>query len=238
MRSIKIAGLQIFLQKAAIMQKKLLVLLGVLLLSVFFFMQKQQTAPEKNAENSLQEEKTKSAVLTDKSLQNKSNSTGSVTDTSKTSQVSKNSKPFSPKVNLAPLVTAPEGADPDGAIREAESKSDRALQKEVFADIESRIMAEMQAIPDCLRKAQNGKEALQCNEKLQGIHKEFELMLGINGADTVQNNAEGFVWNETTRDAMIEQLDAGIQPMQELFSCIQAADTDEEQEKCFDVGEH
>jgi len=56
------------------MQKKLLVLLGVLLLSVFFFMQKQQTAPEKNAENSLQEEKTKSAVLTDKSLQNKSNS--------------------------------------------------------------------------------------------------------------------------------------------------------------------
>ena len=210
------------------MQKKLFMLLGVLLLVIFFFIQNSGTKKviKRDTPASVQKaEKVQSHI------------TESVGDVLETPQASQIDKPFMPSIDLDPG-NMPRSTAVEVDIKEIESKTERELQKEVFTDIELRMTTEMQTIPDCLENAQNKNEALNCSKKLQSINRDFELILGIERDDSIQNVTGGFVWNETTKDNMIKQLDAGIQSMQELFACIQASDTDEEQEKCFEVEQH
>jgi len=210
------------------MQKKLFILLGILLLVIFFFIQNKGTQKEGKQDTS---------VFLQKAGKVQNHITKSAEKILKTPETSQIDKPFIPNIDLDPDLM-PRNVAVEVDIKEIESKTERELQKEVFTDIELRMTTEMQTIPDCLENAQNKNEALDCSKKLQSINREFELILGIGRDDSIQNETDGFVWNETTKDNMIKQLDAGIQSMQELFTCIQASDTDEEQEKCFEVEQH
>jgi len=216
------------------MQKIIIGLLVVFLLGIFLYISSSDT--EKQAED------TKIPALVQKegkgiareSMHSTVGKTGDIKLEKKDIDITTNKKPFVPQIDL-PLNDASRRVATESDIEEVASKTDRELQKEIFADMELRMTAEMKAMPDCLENAQNKKEALHCAKKLQDINREFELILGIERSPSLDDNTEGFVWNEKTKESMIQQLDAGIESMQELFSCIQASDTDEEQEKCFEV---
>ena len=107
------------------------------------------------------------------------------------------------------------------------------LQKKIFLDMQKKMLTEMQKIPDCLENAQNKKEALQCSRKLRELNTEFELSIGIVREQNTTNLNKDFKWNETTKENMIKELDKGIENMQNLFDCLQASDTQKEQDKCF-----
>jgi len=99
--------------------------------------------------------------------------------------------------------------------------------------MQKKMLTEMQKIPDCLENAQNKKEALQCSRKLRELNTEFELSIGIVREQNTTNLNKDFKWNETTKENMIKELDKGIENMQNLFDCLQASDTQKEQDKCF-----
>ncbi len=208
------------------MQKILIALLGLLLTGIFFFIQNNKE--EENDTHAPVQEKVEKEVL---------NHTPQSTSTKQDKEIDhpQSNKPFKPKINLKQEATDKTFTEADK--KDLESKSQRELQKDIFADIQTRMTTEMQSIPNCLENAQNKQEAVACNKKLQDINKEFELLLGINTDNTAKNDTRGFVWNETTKENMIKELDAGIEPMQKMFSCLQSADNDEEQEKCFQIDE-
>ena len=219
------------------MQKTVIGLLVVFLLGIFFYMSGSSSDNSKKPTDTkalaLVEKKEKNVVK--ESVHSAASKTGAMKLEKKDITVKK--KPFVPQIDL-PLDDPYRRVATEADIKEVASKTDRELQKEIFADMQSRMTAEMQTIPDCLENAQNKNEALHCSKKLQDINREFELILGIERDPSVENNTDGFVWNEKTKENMIQQLDAGIESMQELFSCIQASDTDIEQEKCFEVEQH
>jgi len=217
------------------MQKIIIGLLVVFLLGIFVYISSSDT--EKQTEDTkipaLVEKKGKS--ITREIMHSAVDKTGDMKLEKK--NITMHKKPFVPQIDLSSN-DAPRRVATEADIEEIASKTDRELQKEIFADIELRMTAEMKAMPDCLENAQNKKEAIHCGKKLQDINREFELILGIERGPSAGDHADGFVWSEKTKEGMIQQLDAGIESMQELFSCIQASDTDKEQEKCFEVDQH
>lgn len=219
------------------MQKTIIGFLVVFLLGLYFYISGSSSS---NSQNPADTKVSASVQKKEKSIAKESmystaDKADDMTFEKKDTAVKK--KPFVPQSDLSQS-DVPRRAATEADINERGSKTDRELQKEIFADMQSRMTAEMQAIPTCLENAQNKNEALRCSKKLQDINREFELILGIERDSSMENSTDGFVWNEKTKENMIQQLDAGIESMQELFSCIQASDTDEEQEKCFEVEEH
>jgi len=198
------------------MQKTLITLLGLLLIGVFFFIQNNE------------DKKNNTQLSIHNKIENKV-----LSNTKKIVNNTKKNKPFNSNINLAQEASKKDFTDADK--KELESKSQKELRKDIFIDIQIRMMTEMQTIPTCLEDAQNKQEALTCNKKLQNINKEFELLLGINTDNVAKHNPYEFVWNETTKENMIKELDAGIEPMQKMFSCLKSADNDTEEEKCFDL---
>ncbi|SFZ97914.1 hypothetical protein MNB_SV-5-1265 [hydrothermal vent metagenome] len=208
------------------MQKILIALAGFVLVGVFFFIQNSEKK-EKVTKDPIQKE-----VLKETSKQTTQHVSK---ENSQSRPNTKINKPFTS--SISPLGDTPDKPFTDEDKKAIESKSDITLQKEIFADIQSRLTTEMQSIPNCLENAQNKKEALACSNELHEIHKEFELILGIVTDDSIQNDTSGFVWNESTKENMIKELDASIEPMQSMFSCLQSADDNAEQEKCFEIDE-
>ena len=201
------------------MQKIFIGLVGLLLVGIFFFIQNK----EKKTNNVRTPLNTKTSETV-------------ITQTKRTQTNQKiNNKSFQSTISLTHDVSEKGFTEADK--KELESKSERELKKDIFADIQSRMIKEMQTIPSCLENAQNKHEALLCNQKLDEVNKEFELLLGITTDTAPQNNNSSFVWNETTKEKMIKEIDAGIEPMQSLFSCLQSADNDTEEEKCFDISD-
>ena len=223
----------ISINEGCIMQKTVVGFLVVLLLSIFFYINGSDSDNKESGDTkapTLVQKKEK--VLIRESRRGAVSKTDDVELKKKDTIVKK--KPFVSQIDL-PLNDPSRRVATEADIKEAALKTDRELEKEIFADMQLRMTAEMQAIPDCLESAQNKKEALRCGKKLQDINREFELILGIERDPSTENNTEGFIWNEKTKENMIQQLDTSIASMQELFSCIQASDTDEEQKKCFEV---
>lgn len=117
--------------------------------------------------------------------------------------------------------------------KDLESKTETQMEKEILQDLQSRITNEMQNIPTCLEDAKNKNDALNCNRKLQALHEEFELILGLESNNDVEINKENFIWNEITKENLIKELDNSMQPMQEMYNCILVADTEEGENNCF-----
>ncbi len=216
------------------MQKMAIGFLVALLLGIFFYISgssgDSNGEPEGTKAPALVQKKEK--VVAKESMYSTASKAGDIKLEKK--DLTAKEKPFASQIDL-PLSDVSGKIATEADIKAVESKTDRELQKEIFADMQSRMTAEMQTIPDCLENAQNKNEALRCSKNLQDINRQFELILGIERDPSTENNTEGFVWNEETKENMIQQLDVGIESMQELFSCIQASDTDKEQEKCFEV---
>ncbi len=141
--------------------------------------------------------------------------------------------PFTPNISIQEIKQKESESQ---QINEIEPKSDLEMQKIVFLDMQERITAEMKDIPNCLENANTKEEALKCNQHLQELHKEFELLLGIDN-NVAPDNMNNFVWNETTKENLIKELENSIQPMQEMYTCLQTAETQEGQDKCFEVDE-
>ena len=175
---------------------------------------------------------------------NKMNSTSQNSTETKTTTLSKEEKaptnksqaeiPFTPNISTQDIKRKKSKSQ---LINEVEPKSDLEMQKVVFLDMQERITAEMKDIPNCLENANTKEEALKCNQNLQKLHKEFELLLGIDN-NVAPGNMNDFVWNETTKENLIKELEESIQPMQEMYTCLQTAETQEEQDKCFEVDEN
>ena len=209
------------------MQKILIIFLGLLLIGVFFFIQNSDEKKQKTHELPEMQKQEIQKVQNDIPAQEP-------VQAPKSTNISQTKKPFSPNITLD---TTPEKVTTTEDIKALDSMSERERQKEIFADIQSRMTTEIQTIPSCLENAQTKKDAITCSKKLHNINKEFELLLGIEADTSVQENTSGFIWNEKTKENMIKELDASIEPMQEMFICIQSADSDEEQEKCFTIDE-
>jgi len=142
--------------------------------------------------------------------------------------------PFTPNISTQNIKRK---ASESQQINEIEPKSDLEMQKVVLLDMQDRITTEMKNIPNCLENADSKEEALKCNQHLQELHKEFELLLGIDN-NVAPDNMNNFIWNETTKENLIKELEDSIQPMQEMYTCLQTAETQEEQDKCFEVDEN
>jgi len=201
------------------MKKILMLLLGLLLIGGFFFIgynEKEQNNAQTIVKQNV-EKKVYVPIITQK--------TNELDNT-------KVKKSFNSNINRVVETSTKTFINTDK--KELESKTQQELQKDLFLDIQTRMMKEMKLIPTCLENAQNKQEALACNHKLQNIQREFELLLGINTDDTRKKMTYEFVWNETTKEKMITELDAGIEPMQKMFSCLQSSDNSTEQEKCFE----
>ena len=111
-----------------------------------------------------------------------------------------------------------------GVAEKAKPKSEKELKKEILADIQLRMTDRIQTISSCLENAQNKQEALSCNNELQELNKELKLISDIDqDIDTQQ------------KTKMIQEIDSSIQPLRDMLSCIQEAQTDAQLGKCHDV---
>ena len=201
------------------MKKVLIVLLGLLLIVGFFFIENNE------------KEKNNIQVIVKQNLE-KEIYVPTITQRNNELDNTKIKKYFNSNINLVTEISTKTFMNTDK--KELESKSQQELQKDLFLDIQTRMIKEMKVVPICLENAQDKQEALACNRKLQNIQREFELLLGINADDIRNKTTYEFVWNETTKEKMINELDAGIEPMQKMFSCLQSLDNTTEQEKCFE----
>ena len=203
------------------MQKLLIALLGLFLIGVFFFIKNSEKKQKVHNFSEIKKEKVQNVTPLQEPVH-----------TTKSINIPEKKKAFNPNITFN---TTSEKVASAEDIKALESMPERALQKEMFTDIQSRMTTEMQAIPSCLENAQTKNEAISCSNKLHDINKEFELLLGIEADSSVKTDMSGFIWNESTKENMIKELDASIEPMQEMFSCLQSAESDEEQEKCFAI---
>lgn len=157
---------------------------------------------------------------------------------SKTLQMSDNEKkesfqPFS-AVNQTDQITISCSNDNTDAVK---SLDEAQVQREVFQDLQSRMTEQTQDIPACLELATTQTEALTCTQELRALNHEFALLLGIEDDIDPKNPQveKSFIWNETTKENMINELDEGIVVMQEMFECIENAPTEKEQKQCFEM---
>jgi len=206
------------------MQKILIALLGLLLFGVFFFIQ-TKTKKRENVNQPKISKKILNHTVETSSVDDISLNKSKIIQTKTMAQ-----KTFTPNTDVKvdnKIVSI-------GDIEELKLKSEHELEKDVLADIQLRMTSQMQSIPSCLENAQNKQEALACSNQLQDLNRELELILGIEPNTDTSYNTDQFIWNEETKNSMIEELDASIQPMQEMLSCMQEAQTEMELEKCYE----
>ena len=203
------------------MKKILILLLGILLIGLFFFIQ-NNGAQESNTQNTASSTHAPTEVKP-----------ASTTPKSQTKKETASDKPFKADTNVTQAIQDQAFAESDK--KALESKEERELQKEVFVNIHKRTMQAIESMPACLESAETKDEALACEQELKKINKEFALLLGITAESNAGDDSQAFVWNETTKENMIKGLDASIEPMQKMFSCLQASESDKEQTKCLDL---
>jgi len=205
------------------MKKILILLLGILLVGLFFFIQNNGSKTDNR-----QDATSNTPVPTEAQPVSKTSELQTKNETA-------NKKPFKPDTNVTQAIQDQAFVESDR--KALESKEQRELQKEVFADIHKRTMQAIEAMPACLESAETKDEALACEQELKKINKEFALLLGVTVDDAI-DDSQTFVWNETVKENMIKGLDASIEPMQKMFSCLQSSESDKEQTKCLDLKIH
>ena len=116
--------------------------------------------------------------------------------------------------------------------KDINSKTIQEIEKDILEGIQTRMMIEFEIIPSCLEEAENKKEALECHKEIERINRELQAVLHIEIDPLSQKQEIDLTWNETIKNNMIKEIDTNIPQMQEMFTCIQDAENDEEQLNC------
>jgi len=108
------------------------------------------------------------------------------------------------------------------------------LEIAVMKDIQPRIFEETQKIPACLESAETKEEAFECSKSLRILNQDLGMSMGdfVEDLPAVEGYAKDFIWNEETKTNMIREIESGLQGMQTLQTCINAAKTPEEMDMC------
>jgi len=109
------------------------------------------------------------------------------------------------------------------------------LEAEAFKDMQPKIEEEMQHIPECLEKAESKEEAFSCSKNLRLLNKEIAMAMGDFDENDVEGYTDSFVWNEETKQDMINEIESSIHGIQEMQSCLEISKTPEELKKCFNL---
>ena len=134
--------------------------------------------------------------------------------------------PFKPKIQ--PIT-------PDDADVPTESLEELEIQ--AFKLIQPKINAEMLKLPECLENATTKAEAFACNSKIRELHRELAMSMGDFSEDNITGFDDAFIWNEETKVDMIKEIENSTQEMQEMQTCIDAASTEDELNKCLEPKE-
>ena len=107
-------------------------------------------------------------------------------------------------------------------------------RNKILTTLHPRVIKTLLAIPACLENAETKKDAFRCGDKYREVNVELDFVMGeINEDEKIEGFDENFTWNEETKIAMIKEIEASIAPMEEVHSCIRAANSEREITECF-----
>ena len=108
-------------------------------------------------------------------------------------------------------------------------------RKKILATLHPRVMKTMQAIPACLENAENKAEAFDCGKKFRDVNEELDFVMGeISEEAPIEGYDANFTWNEETKTKMIKEIEGSVAPMEEIHTCIRAANSEKEISECFE----
>jgi len=109
--------------------------------------------------------------------------------------------------------------------------------QEIRAEINERILTEMQNLPECLEGAKTKEDAFECSNNLRNMQRELSVLQGDSEVIEIEAYDETFVWNEETKKMMISGLKESLTQMQQTNYCMEKRRSSKELAECLEIGD-
>ena len=209
------------------MKKMILILIALLVIGAIFFMNKN--------DNTVSIQKTE---VTKKPSITKENKVITIEKSTKEPILAKvisqkkepNSKPFKTNVQNNIIDETMDDTTNDNFQEERREYVILSEFKEIYPD----MLEEIKKIPACLGKANTREEALNCHEIFSKVKRELAMITGEYEGEG-NYSASGFVWNQETKQKMIEEVEITIPTIYEQKACVENAQSKIDLEQCFEI---
>jgi len=110
-------------------------------------------------------------------------------------------------------------------------KIDNNIVKE-FKKLYPTMLEEVKKIPECLGKAETNIEAFNCSSKFEKLNIELAMIIGEYEGD---NSSSDFLWNQETKEKIIEEVEKTIPLIYEQAACIKNVQNITNLEQCLGI---